>query len=212
MTNIYHVIYEGVEALDFTGPHDVFAMANVISQKEGKEPPFRQMTVAISKEPIKTTGGISIIPDFAFDDVLDHSVDVIVIPGSREIQDIQEDDPMAQWIRSHYSSSKQITSICLGAFPLVVALGKILDGQKITTHHGSISSLQKRIEALGLEVMVVSGIRYVGASNILSSAGVSAGIDAAFYLLSKLEGADLAAKTANLMEYYRTINWALEPA
>ncbi len=211
MKNVFHIIYDGVEALDFTGPHDVFAMANLVTKNSNgaTEVPFSQHTIASSKKPIKTAGCITITPDYTFEDDIPE-VDIIVIPGSPGIVDICVDDPMITWIRSHYTNENQIVSICLGAFPLVVALDKKLDGHALTTHHAFIKKLEERLLALEIKASIARGARYVSNDKVLCSGGVSAGIDAAFYFLSQTEGNELARRTADVMEYNRTINWVQE--
>lgn len=209
--NIYHIIYEGVEALDFTGPHDVFAMANYISRESlhSDDLPFQQYVIASAKGPVKTAGGIAITPDFTFDDAIPEA-DIIFIPGGPHIKNIGATDPMIKWIQSNYSDKNQIVSVCLGAFPLVVALGQKLQGHTITTHHQAIEDLREKVNSLNIDAFVAKGQRYVSERNVLCSAGVSSGIDAAFYLLSDIMGQEIARQTSEIMEYNRTINWSLE--
>jgi transcriptional regulator GlxA family with amidase domain len=213
MKNIFHIIYDGVEALDFTGPHDVFAMANYVTGMEGNEEfPFKQYTVAQSiTHPIKTAGGISILPDYSFDDEIP-DVDLIVIPGSPGIRAINKDDSLIGWIQSHYNPDNPIVSVCLGAFPLIVALVNKLDGSCLTTHQMSIGQFEKKLVELGIDASVAVGVRYVRSQNVFCSAGVSAGIDLAFYIVETLLGVEKARCIAKIMEYNRTINWDLDPS
>lgn len=213
MKNIFHIIYDGVEALDFTGPHDVFAMANYVTGMEGNEElPFKQYTVAQSIiHPIKTAGGISILPDYSFDDEIP-DVDIIIIPGSPGIRGITNDDPLIRWIQSNYNPSNPIMSVCLGAFALIVALVNKLDESCLATHHMSIEQFEQKLVELGIDAKVAVGARYVRSKNVFCSAGVSAGIDLAFYMVETLLGVEKAQATAKIMEYNRTINWDLDPS
>lgn len=210
MKNIFHVVYDDVEALDFVGSHDVFAMACYVHEQTSSENiPFKQYVISHSCKPIKTAEGITITPDFSFDQELP-KVDIIVIPGGPNVRDIERNDPMIEWIKNYYNGVTNIMAVCLGAFPLIEALGNLLNEHQLTTHHLALDSFETRLQELNIDAKVERGARYIYSGKVITTAGVSAGIDGAFYLLNVLKGDLLTAETAKIMEYNRTINWTEE--
>ncbi len=206
--NVFFVTYNNVEVLDLTGPYDVFARANDIISREGGEQ-FNLYTIASSKSTIKASGGLKLVPDFQFSDDFPE-IDVLIIPGSPTIGEIQEETAILKWIKEISGRVNYIVSICVGAFFTVKALKDELNGHQLTTHHMAIKRLQSVALELGVTADFFSDVRYLESGKHYSSTGVSAGMDLTFHLLKKLKGEELAHNTAKLMEYYRTINWSQE--
>ncbi|MDD4889552.1 MAG: DJ-1/PfpI family protein [Phycisphaerae bacterium] len=173
------LIFEGVELLDFAGPADVFIVAG-----EGKA--FRVVTVAASAEPLKTMGGITLKPDFAYKDA--PKADIVVIPGG-DMRNVTAAG--VDWIRQASKDSEITLSVCMGAF--LLARAQLLDGVSATTHHWGLAGLQKAAP----KCKVVTGQRYVDNGRIVTAAGVTAGIDGALHIVERLLGPQAARWTAD---------------
>ena len=180
------MLFDGVELLDFAGPAEVFIVA---SQRK----PFRVFTVAPARDPIKTMGGITINPDFAFGDA--PHADILVVPGGNTRAAGAEG---VRWIRESAQKADIIMSVCYGAFLLADA--GLLDGISATTHRWGIDSLKSAAP----KCKVVVGQRYVDSGKIITTAGVTAGIDGALHVVERIYGKDLARWTSEYwMEYKR---------
>ncbi len=180
------LIFDGVQIIDYTGPYEVFGQAG-----------FRVFTVAESKEPITTSMGMQVIPAFTLQD--HPEADVIVLPGGRVPHLVPEDSPIIKWIREN-AGTDYLLSVCNGAFWLGSA--GLLDGKAATTNAGMISHLSMASPA----IKPVYDQRFVEAGNILTTGGLSAGIDGALHIVGKLKSPGRAREVANNMEY----NWQPE--
>lgn len=185
--NVAILIWDGVEVLDFTGPAEVFAATRAFG-----ESPFHVYTVAPKSEPIVSQGFIRVTANHTFDNA--PSPDIIVIPGG-SMKEIAEDEAAMKWIKSSSLQAEITMSVCTGAF--VLARLELLDDLDATTWHGAIDRL--RTEAPNVKVH--RGRRIVDNGDIITTAGVSAGIDGALHIVKNLYGDDIARKTAEYMEY-----------
>lgn len=173
------LLFDGVELLDFAGPAEVFVVAG-----EGKL--FTVATVAASKQPIRSMGGIEITPTHAFADA--PAFDILVLPGG----DMQKVTPAGiDWIRTAASRSQVTMSVCMGAF--LLARAGLLDGVPATTHHWGLDKLQQAAP----KCSVVAGKRFVDSGRIVTTAGVTAGIDGALHLVERFAGKAARTWTAD---------------
>jgi len=174
-------LYEGVEILDFAGPLEVFSHAG-----------FNVFTVAKTKAPLLSQGILKIIPDYSIADA--PPADVFAVFGGDE--EVASRDPeVIAWIQSRDKATKSYFSVCTGAF--ILGKAGLLDNLTVTTFHSSISHLQTAVP----KAKVLKQVRYVDNGRIITTAGISAGIDGALHLVSKLKGADVALRIAQIMEY-----------
>jgi transcriptional regulator GlxA family with amidase domain len=187
--NVGIVIQNRMELLDFAGPGEVFAAAG----SEGDRP-FRVFTVAANKTPITSQGFVEITPDFGIEDV--PRVDILVIPGGGH-SNLINDPGMMKWIGQTVRSAQYTLSVCTGA--LVLAAAGLLDGKEATTWYGAID----RLRAAAPRTVVHRNTRFVDNGTIITTAGISAGIDGSLHLVSRLLGADEARGVAGYMEYDR---------
>jgi len=180
--NVAIFIHNGVEILDFAGPSEVFAST------EG----FNVYTVSLSTEPIISQGFIKIIPNYNLTDCPDP--DIVVLPGG-ETGPFLENKPLIDWIKSTAAHAEVMLSVCTGAG----LLGKagLLDGKQATTFHSYIGKLQRATP----NAKILSETRFVDNGQIITTAGVSAGIDGALHVVAKLKGQAVAIQTATYMEY-----------
>ena len=180
------LIFDGVEILDFAGPAEVFIVAS-------QRTPFRVFTVAPTSELIKTMGGITIKPDYSFKDA--PPPDILVVPGGNT-RSVKKDG--VAWIRKSAKSAEVVMSVCFGAFLLAEA--ELLDGITATTHRWAI----KGLKTAAPKCKVVANRRFVDSGKIVTTGGVTAGIDGALHVVERLAGANVATWTAeSWMEHRR---------
>jgi transcriptional regulator GlxA family with amidase domain len=181
------LLFDGVELMDFAGPAEVFIVAD-----RGRS--FRVVTVAESTKPLKTMGGITITPDYSF--ATAPRADIVVAPGGNT-QAVGA--PGREWLRKASGQAEITMSVCYGAF-LLAEIG-LLDGVQATTHHWAIDDLTAAAPAC----KVVTGQRFVDSGKVITTAGVTAGIDGALHIVERLVGRDAARWTADeWMEHRRT--------
>lgn len=179
------VLFPGVELLDFAGPGEVFAAA-----RGPKGRAFEVLTVAASRAPLTSQRFLSITPTYTFDDC--PAPDIVVIPGG----DVPDDDlALRAWVLACSRQAEVVMSVCNGAG--VLAAAGLLDGLEVTSHHGVLEYVQM----LAPKATFVSNRRFVDHGRIFTAAGVSAGIDGALQVVSRLVGEKSARATAEYMEY-----------
>jgi len=182
---IAFLISDGAVVIDFCGPWEVFQDVNIPSRKEM---PFRLYTVAETTKPIRTSGGMQIIPDYTIANA--PVPKVIVIPAQSE-----PSPAVLDWIRQSSKSTDVTMSVCTGAF--VLAKTGLLDGKSATTFHSAFTSFAIEFPKIELK----RGARFVENGNLATSGGLSSGIDLALRVVERYYGREVAAKTAYNMEY-----------
>lgn len=191
-------IFDDVEVLDFAGPYEVFSRARLTpgleSRRSDETAPFRVFTVAAKAETITATGGLRVVPDYGF--ATTSPIDLLVVPGGFGTRRLLEDFAALDWIRGSAAGARQVTSVCTGA--LLLAKAGLLAGRRATTHWGSLDLLASLDPTIQVE-----RIRRVVEDGIVTSAGVSAGIDMALLMVERLCGAEVANETARYIEYQR---------
>lgn len=196
--NVGIFVFPQVEVLDFAGPYEVFSRTRtspgVLSRRSEDTAPFRVFTVAKSSDTLAATGGLKITPDYSFADA--PHIDILIVPGGFGTRSLLEDQETLRWLKETASKARRTASVCTGA--LLLAKIGLLDNKRATTHWASLALLQN----LGQDIRVEPQSRYVD-DNIVTSAGVSAGIDMAFYLVEKFCGRAVAEETAHYIEYRR---------
>src|SRR5262245_45369682 len=175
------LIFDGVQIIDFTGPYEVLGQSGI-----------EAFTVGEKASPIRTTMGMTVTPEFTFDNA--PPAQLLIIPGGN-VQ--TENKNIIQWIQQRAKSADYVLSICNGAFYLAEA--GLLDGKEATTFYNLIDDLQQTYP----KVHVVTNKRYVDNGKIITAAGLSSGIDGTLYLISKIHGQGIAQQVALNMEY----NW-----
>ncbi len=185
--NVAIVVQNGMELLDFAGPGEVFAAAGSSDAR-----PFQVFTVSASRAPVTSQGFVEIIPDYSIDST--PRVDILVIPGGGH-SSLINDPSMMTWIGRTVGSAQYTLSVCTGA--LVLAAGGFLDGKEATTWFGAID----RLRTAAPRTVVHENTRFVDNGTVITTAGISAGIDGSLHLVSRLLGAEAAAGVARYMEY-----------
>lgn len=193
MLTIAIPVFENAEILDFSGPYEVFTTAERVRRRRGgSETLFRCLLVARSREPVRARGGMRVVPDADF--AMMPAPDVLLVPGG-DVSAALDDEALLAWITRCDATSTISASVCTGAFLLAKA-GR-LDGLSVTTHWEDQDDLQAAYPAL----RVLREVPWVDCGKVVTSGGISAGIDMSLHLVERLAGRELAAATARQMEY-----------
>jgi transcriptional regulator GlxA family with amidase domain len=187
------LVFDDAEELDFVGPWEVFTMANEMALRSGKAAPHEVFLVAEHDRPVRCAKGLRVLPDTTTSEC--PGLDILLIPGGQGTRREVENRALLDWIAGVAGSAAWVTSVCTGAL-LLTAAGPA-KGKRVTTHWAFVETLRSRGEA----AEVLSNYRYVRDGNILTAAGVSAGIDMALWLVGELHGPDFARLVQRGMEY-----------
>ena len=167
-------IFDGVEVLDFAGPFEVFSRTRLVpgveSRRSDASAPFSVFTVARSLDPVHATGGLRVLPHCDFSGA--PPIDLLVVPGGFGTRPLLDDLEVRKWIQNAAGKARLTTSVCTGA--LLLARAGLLAGRRATTHWGAYDLLA----SLDSTIVVERQLRVVD-DGIVTSAGVSAGIDMA---------------------------------
>jgi len=187
--NIGIYIYDDAEVLDFSGPFEVFSVASRFLNEEDK---FNTFLISEEKTTITARGGFKVNTHFTF---ANHPLlDVLVVVGGIHTKEVKKTN-VINWIKEQSKSVKLRASVCTGAF--LLAQAKIITNQTVTTHWEDIEDLKSDYPNLN----VIDNVRWVDEGDIVTSAGISAGIDMSLHLVSKLKSYELAKKTARQMQF-----------
>ncbi len=190
------LIFDDVEVLDFCGPFEVFATTTL---PDSDDKPFRVLTIAERSNIVTCWGGLLVQPNGTIED--HPPLDILLVPGGQGTRREVNNPRLLDWIAEQDRSTELTTSVCTGAFML--AARGLLDDLPATTHWGSVDRLRETHRS----TTVFDNVRYVDNGHILTSAGVSAGIDMSLHIIARLLGDEVAANTARRMEY--TGQWQL---
>ena len=187
------LIFDDVEVLDFCGPFEVFSVARPMGKDDDDDRLFRVLTIAEENRTISCRGGLLVQPHAT---IGDHpALDILVVPGGQGTRRAIKNAPLLDWIAAQDARTELTTSVCTGAF--LLAERGLLDGRRATTHWGSIGWMRQRYPS----VEMLDNVRVVDEGHLITSAGVSAGIDMALHVVGRLHGTTVAAQTARAMEY-----------
>jgi transcriptional regulator GlxA family with amidase domain len=184
-------IFDEVEVLDFAGPFEVFSVANLVGGGSLRN----VYTVAMGKGPVLARNGLSVNPHYAVDEA--PKPDLFIIPGGLGTRPLVNRDDVISWIRKTADNAEKVLSVCTGA--LLLAKAGLLDGLTATTHHGAFDLLAQ----LAPNTKIARNERFVDNGKIITSAGISAGIDMSLYVVEMMYGKETAQKTVDWMEYRR---------
>ncbi|KAF7599984.1 MAG: thiamine biosynthesis protein ThiJ [Candidatus Dactylopiibacterium carminicum] len=191
-------VFDQVEVLDFAGPYEVFTTASrVHGRKHPGAPLFEVLTIAARSEAVRARAGLPVLPDAGIDD--HPPLDVLIVPGGVVTEELARVEVIA-WIARQAHQVRILASVCTGAFLLAEA--GVLEGLAATTHWEDVADLRAMFP--GLDVR--EGLRWVDQGHVVSSAGISAGIDMSLHLVERLAGRELAERTARQLEFDWTEN------
>lgn len=190
--NVAILLFDDVEVLDFAGPFEVFSVTDELSGYQR----LNVYTVGLENKPVVTRNGLSVTPRFTLDSA--PKTDILIIPGGEGARQVLGQEEIISWILSAATTSVKVLSVCSGA--LILAKAGLLKGLKATTHHQIFDTL----ESLAPETTLLRGQRFVDNGKIITSAGISAGIDMSLHVIEQLYGAEVADQTCEYMEYRRS--------
>ena len=188
------LVFPDVEVLDFCGPFEVFSVVRLDEERRREEPsPFEVLLVAEAPGPIVATGGLRVIPDCTLDAC--PSLDVLVVPGGWGTRRELQNERLLDWIRARAAGVETLASVCTGS----MLLGKagLLDGRRATTHWRSLDWMRAAFPAVTVE----DRLHVVEDGAVITSAGISAGLDMALRVVARYFGEAVARATARHMEY-----------
>jgi transcriptional regulator GlxA family with amidase domain len=186
MRNVGLLIFDDAEELDFMGPWEVFSYAAKMTGND------RVLTVAPSVRPVRCAKGMQVIPDAPLSDA--PPLDVVLVPGGigtrREVNNAE----LIGWLRRVCPTATWVTSVCTGS--LLLHEAGPARGKRVTTHWSFIETLRARGD-----ITVLEKVRYVRDGNLVTAAGVSAGIDMALWLVGQRDGVEVARRVQRGIEY-----------
>jgi len=191
--NIAILIFDGAEELDYVGPWEVFTMMNTVKRMRKVEPLDNIYLVSETGGRIVSAKGMRVEADYSYE--TSPQSDIILVPGGMGTRREVNNPATLKWIADHAATCTWITSVCTGS--MVLAAAGPAKGKNITTHWLAVDEVRKRGEAGA----VLTGQRWVVDGNVVSSAGVSAGIDMALWIVQQLYGDAFATAVVNAMEY-----------
>jgi len=189
MRNVGIFLFNDVEVLDFAGPFEVFSVTSELNQYQL----FKVFTVAQNHDPITTVNRLKVVPEYAFSD--HPPIDILILPGGVGTKQEMVNERTLSWIKAVNEKTEITFSVCSGA--RLLAKMSLLDDMEMTTHH----EVMPDIRAISSKIIINENMRFIDNGKIMTSGGISAGIDLSLYVVEKLYGADVKNKTAQYMEY-----------
>lgn len=190
------LLFNEVEVLDFSGPFEVLSVTTL---PNCDKKPFIVKTISESGKIISARNGLKIQPDYSFNDNI--NFDIVIIPGGYGAENIEiYNINVIKWIQEQFKKVQILASVCTGAFLLAEA--GLLDNKKVTTHWMDIEKLKHDFP----KIKVCENVKYIEEDKIITSGGISSGINMSFYIVKKLLNVDVAKNTAKIMEYDIDIN------
>ncbi|HEV3400382.1 MAG TPA: DJ-1/PfpI family protein [Acidimicrobiales bacterium] len=193
MAEVGILLYDDVEVLDCCGPFEVFSTASRVALRRGwPAPPFAVHTIAAASAEVVARGGLRLVASATFGE--HPPLDILVVPGGLT-EAGEADRRVIDWLAETAETTIMTASVCTGAF-LLAAAG-LLDGRQATSHWEDVDELERRFPS----VTVRRDVRWVDEGRVVTSAGISAGIDMSLHLVRRHEGLELAEATARQLEY-----------
>jgi transcriptional regulator GlxA family with amidase domain len=188
------VLFDDVEVLDFCGPFEVFSATRLSEEKRREDPsPFEVLLVAEKNTQVVTTGGMKVLPDHTFENC--PKLDILVVPGGWGTRKELDNLAMLNWLRARASEVETLTSVCTGS--MLLGFAGLLDGHRATTHWRSLDWMSESFPAVTVDYTK----HVVEDGAVITSAGISAGIDMALKVVTRYCGETVARATAKHMEY-----------
>ncbi len=181
------LLFDDVEELDFVGPWEVFGGLFKFSPELG-----RAILIAEKPGPVQCNKGMRVLADYGFEDA--PALDVVLVPGGQGTRREVDNPRLIEWLRKTGAQCTWVTSVCTGA--LLLHEAGFARGRRVTTHWNFVKTLQERGD-----VTVLDGPRYVRDGNVVTAAGVSAGIDMALWLVGQIWTPDVARRVQRYIQY-----------
>ena len=191
------LVFPDVEVLDFSGPFEVFSVTRLNEELRREEPsPFEVLVVAEQAGTVTTTGGMKVTPHHTIDTC--PPLDILVVPGGWGTRAEIKNARLVDWIKARAAQVETLTSVCTGS--MLLGQAGLLDGRRATTHWRALPWMRDSFPSVTVE----EKLHVVEDGNVLTSAGISAGIDMALKVVARYHGEAVARNTARNMEYRYT--------
>ncbi|NTW01351.1 MAG: DJ-1/PfpI family protein [Oscillochloris sp.] len=188
------VIFADVEVLDVCGPFEVFTTTRLDEAQRRESPgPYEVLLVAEQLDPVQASGGLRMLPNVTLADC--PPLDLLLVPGGWGTRPLLERPSVLSWINQRGQQGELLAGVCTGS--MLLGQAGLLDGHRATTHWRSLDWMHSSFP----NVTVVRDEHVVEAGRILTSAGISAGIDLALRIVARQHGEAIARATARHMEY-----------
>ena len=184
------LLFEGAEELDWAGPWEVLT---AWATRRDLDRPVEVVTLAATTEPVTCAKGLRVLPDRSVDDA--GALDVVLVPGGQGTNGLIGDEGTHNWLRSLAAGGTLLTSVCTGS--LVLAAAGLLENRPATTWWGALD----RLGELDPTIDVRRDDRFVDSGEVVTAAGVSAGIDMALHLVARLDSPDRAREVRRYIQY-----------
>lgn len=192
MTTYGLALFENAEELDFAGPWEVFTASAMLREAEHGHPSDTVVLIAEGFDPVRCAKGMRVLPDHTFDD--HPALDVVLVPGGMGTRREVDNPAILSWLATAGATASWKTSVCTGSL-LLVASGLATD-RRVATHWSFEDTLDARNDCT-----VVRDARWVRDGDVVSSQGVSAGIDMALWLIGEIHGVAHARATQHYIQY-----------
>jgi len=193
-TRVGILIFDDVEVLDFCGPFEVFSVTRLDeATRRETASPFEVVVIAEKTDPVVASGGLRVVPDCTLESC--PPLDLLVVPGGWGTRREIGNKRLLEWIAARAAQVETLTSVCTGA--MLLGHAGLLDGHRATTHWRSLDWMRESFPAVTVE----QAYHVVEDGSLLTSAGISAGIDMALRVVTRICGESIARATARHMEY-----------
>lgn len=184
--------FDQMEVLDFAGPYEVLTTCNRVALKAGGIAPFHVQCAGASDQ-VVARAGLGFVVNCRLENLT--KADILIVPGG--VTDVAEkDEKLLAWIRSISAIAEYTVSVCTGV--LILAEARVVSSEKVTTHWEDIEELTQRFPALDVQ----KNVRWVDEGWLMTSAGISAGIDLTLHLVQRVCSREMAEMTARQMDYF----------
>lgn len=188
------VLFDDIEVLDFCGPFEVFSVTRLDEAKRREEPsPFDVKLIAEKGGEIRAHGGMRVVADYSFADC--PPLDILCVPGGWGTRRELDNPALLQWLRVRAAQVELLTAVCTGS--MLLGFAGLLEGRRATTHWRSLDWMSESFP----HTEVLRDCHVVDDGNLITSAGISAGIDMALTVVARYHGEEIARATARQMEY-----------
>lgn len=187
------LLFPDAEELDFAGPWEMFSVSAMV-RNGGTLPSGQVFSATETGNAVRCAKGMQVIPDYAIDNA--PPFDILLVPGGQGTRKEMKNERLLAWIKERAADCQWVTSVCTGS--MVLAAAGLTAEKSVTTYWGVVEQFRE----LNLAKEVRGDVRYVRDGNIVTSAGVSAGIDMSLWLLGEIYGADHARAVQKYAEYY----------
>lgn len=199
MKRIGILVFDGFDLIDAGGPYEVFLTASRLAERDGDAPTFTVELLSPGGADVTAFGGMTLTSLAPAEQAA--GFDVVVVPGTIDVDAALADHRLGAAVAAVAAAGELTTSVCTGAF--LLAQQGLLDGLPATTHWEDVDALR----AAGVDG-AVDAVRWVDAGNVVTSGGLTSGMHMALHVVARIEGAEMARRTARQLD----LDWSEQPA